>query len=248
MTEQTMNTETLEATETEAAKTPKVNDVAPIPFPDDLPTDSVATPLLEQLYSLSNDVREMVKTHREFDKGDDAAASIIRDAEAFEGETDDEFILSVRKLAKLKEAVKSLTASIEANAQAQAAEQDGNGFDADKSRQDIRAKRSEASELYKTILTVFELTGKVRVTRSATGAVEDVEPLDEYGEALDAVSKLPNVRGSKGTGSTGGNSETAKVRAWAKEEFAAGRIATEVGDKGRIPQDVQDAYAAAHAA
>lgn len=242
MTENTITPAVEESAVVEAVEAPKVKnaDLTPVEFPADLPMDGVAAPLLEKLYELNNEVREMVKLHRENDKGDDAAAAVIRDAEEFEGETDDEFISSVRKLAKLKAAVKSLTEAIQAQAQAKAAESDENGFDADKSRQDIRAKRTEGAELYRTILTVFELTGKVAVNRNATGAIEDVEALDAYGEALDAVSKFPNVRGSKGSASAG-TSDTAKVRAWAK---ATG---LEVGEKGRIPAEIVEAYNAAQA-
>ena len=71
----------------------------------------------------------------------------------------------------------------------------------------------------------------------------------EAGQFFDAVKKYTDVAtktGSRGARSGGGSKtksdrgQTQAIRAWAREN---GR---EVSDRGRISQDVQDAYNAAH--
>ena len=224
-------------------KAVKVDDLATITVPRNI-EDETAKLLLHRLYDLNNKTRALVREHREHDKGDDLAATLISDAKDFEGETDDEFILAVRKLAKMEARIAEEREAIKTLANAKAAEMSDDDFDADKSRLEIRAVRADGMAAYKTTLSVFEMTGRVSVTKSATGNVEDVEAVDAIGQALIDASFFPNVRGTKGT-SSGGNSDTAKVRAWAQS--VAEERGWTIGDKGRIHADVIEAYNEAHA-
>lgn len=236
------NTSTVDTTVSDDKET-KVDDLALLTVPRNI-EDETAKLLLQRLYDLNNKTRALVREHREHDKGDDLAATLISDAKEFEGETDDEFILAVQRLAKMEARVAEEREAIKTLANARAAEMSDDDFDADKSRTNIRAVRADGMAAYKTTLSVFEMTGRVSVTKSPTGNVEDVEAVDAIGQALIDASFFPNVRATKGGSSSGGNSDTAKVRAWAQS--VAEERGWTIGDKGRINADVIEAYNEAH--
>ncbi|PKV88187.1 Lsr2 family protein [Streptomyces sp. TLI_146] len=67
---------------------------------------------------------------------------------------------------------------------------------------------------------------------------------ESYDKLLEAVAPFTKagrrVRGSRGKSTasrpTGGNQDTAKIRAWAKEK------GYEINDRGRVPADIREAY------
>ncbi|MFJ2006711.1 histone-like nucleoid-structuring protein Lsr2 [Streptomyces chartreusis] len=96
---------------------------------------------------------------------------------------------------------------------------------------------SEASE---TI--VFGLDGKTyEIDLNDKNATKLRKALEPY---VDKGRKLNQTRGGKraGAGRIAGDSDTAQIRAWAKEN------GYEVNDRGRVPADIKEAYAKAKAA
>ena len=85
----------------------------------------------------------------------------------------------------------------------------------------------------------FGLDGRqYEIDLSTANAEKLREALRPYAAASRrAQSKSPRTTGPRS--SSGGNPETAKIRAWAKEN------GYEVSDRGRIHQSVKDAYYAA---
>lgn len=71
---------------------------------------------------------------------------------------------------------------------------------------------------------------------------ENAEKLREALKPFIEVAMKTNGRGRRSPGRSGGqrSSQTAKVRAWAKEQ------GLNVSDRGRIHQDIFDKYEAAH--
>ncbi|MEX5271550.1 Lsr2 family protein [Kocuria sabuli] len=87
----------------------------------------------------------------------------------------------------------------------------------------------------------FALDGKdYEIDLSADNAEKLREALRPYAAAGRKTTR--NGGGTRGTGNRGakGDPDTAKIRAWAKEN------GHEVSDRGRIHQSVKDAYYAAH--
>jgi hypothetical protein len=96
---------------------------------------------------------------------------------------------------------------------------------------------SEASE---TI--VFGLDGKTyEIDLNDKNAAKLRKALDPY---VDKGRKQGGARGGKRTGSArgAGDSDTAQIRAWAKEN------GYDVNDRGRVPADIKEAYAKAKVA
>ena len=85
----------------------------------------------------------------------------------------------------------------------------------------------------------FGLDGRqYEIDLSTANAEKLREALRPYAAAgRRAQGKSPRATGTRS--STGGNPETAKIRAWAKEN------GYEVSDRGRIHQSIKDAYYAA---
>ncbi|MEX5261608.1 Lsr2 family protein [Kocuria sp. CPCC 205263] len=85
----------------------------------------------------------------------------------------------------------------------------------------------------------FGLDGRqYEIDLSTANAEKLREALRPYA-AAGRRAQSKSVRTTGPRSSTGGNSETAKIRAWAKEN------GYEVSDRGRIHQSVKDAYYAA---
>lgn len=81
--------------------------------------------------------------------------------------------------------------------------------------------------------------GQYEIDLNSTNATKLRDALRPY------VSKARRASAKSGRGATtrparAGNPETPKIRAWAKEKGLA------VSDRGRIHQDIQDKYYAAH--
>ncbi|MEU3251092.1 Lsr2 family protein [Streptomyces sp. NPDC006997] len=96
---------------------------------------------------------------------------------------------------------------------------------------------SEASE---TI--VFGLDGRTyEIDLSEKNAAKLRKVLEPY---VDKGRKTSQTRGGKraGAGRATGDSDTAQIRAWAKEN------GYEVNDRGRVPADIKEAYAKAKVA
>ena len=86
----------------------------------------------------------------------------------------------------------------------------------------------------------FGLDGRhYEIDLSTTNAEKLREALRPYAASGRRTQSTP-ARTTGPRSSTGGNPETAKIRAWAKEN------GYEVSDRGRIHQDVQKAYYDAH--
>ena len=87
----------------------------------------------------------------------------------------------------------------------------------------------------------FALDGKdYEIDLSTTNAEELREALRPYAEAGRKTTRGGGSRGTRTRAAGGGDSDTAKIRAWAKENGHG------VSDRGRIHQTVKDAYYAAH--
>ncbi|MDX3695973.1 Lsr2 family protein [Streptomyces europaeiscabiei] len=95
---------------------------------------------------------------------------------------------------------------------------------------------SEASET-----VVFGLDGRTyEIDLNDKNAAKLRKALAEY---VDKGRKLNQARGSKrATGGRVADSDTAQIRAWAKEN------GYDVNDRGRVPAEIKEAYAKAKAA
>ena len=84
--------------------------------------------------------------------------------------------------------------------------------------------------------------GQYEIDLSSENATKLREALRPYVSAGRRASSAKNPRSSGTTTrpSRSGNPETPKIRAWAKEQ------GLQVSDRGRIHQDIQDKYYAAH--
>ncbi|MCC5781843.1 hypothetical protein CRM73_02580 [Kocuria sp. CCUG 69068] len=86
----------------------------------------------------------------------------------------------------------------------------------------------------------FTLDGKdYEIDLSSTNAEKLREALRPFAEAGRKTTRGAGPRGTRPR-AKGSNPDTAKIRAWAKEN------GHEVSDRGRIHQSVKDAYYAAH--
>lgn len=239
MSENTATVKATETTETETVKPAPNADLENVALPTDLPEDdATALSMLEKLYGIFNKVTNRVREHRAHDKGDDVVNALLNDPEQYSQHPD--LAEAIEKLSRAKEAVKKFTELTNTLAASIVAENSEDDFDVDKSRQDIQALRKEGTDLYKTVLAVFEFSDKVTIVKDDSGKVEDVVSEGAWGDALEKVSKFPNVRGTRGA-APAGNSETAKIREWANENGFT------VSSRGRIQADVIAAYEAAHA-
>jgi hypothetical protein len=86
----------------------------------------------------------------------------------------------------------------------------------------------------------FSLDGKdYEIDLSTANAEKLREALRPYAQAGRKATRSSGPRSTR-TRAPGSDSDTAKIRAWAKEN------GHEVSDRGRIHQSVKDAYYAAH--
>jgi hypothetical protein len=95
----------------------------------------------------------------------------------------------------------------------------------------------------KRILLLDDLTQEEGAEAVTFTIADDVYELDLTGASLDglykAVAKYTKVARHRVRGGNGTNGETQAIRAWAASN------GYEVGTKGRVPQEVVDAYNAA---
>lgn len=96
----------------------------------------------------------------------------------------------------------------------------------------------DGGEAHETV--TFALDGKsYEIDLSDAHAQKLREAMSEF---VDAGRKVAGARagGRKARGSVGGSPDTAKIRAWAKEN------GYNVNDRGRVPAEIREAYEKAH--
>ncbi|MEU5957545.1 Lsr2 family protein [Streptomyces sp. NPDC047525] len=86
----------------------------------------------------------------------------------------------------------------------------------------------------------FAIDGKTyEIDLSDKNAAKLRKALDPFQKAARRTGKATAGNRGRSSSTSGGNQDTAAIRAWAKEN------GHDVNDRGRVPQSIRDAYSAA---
>lgn len=234
----TETAETAETAETEAKPAKVKPAIKPIDYDlsavsDDSPAE---VKILASVIAPYNKTVEAIRAFNAFGNIEDKAAEVIEEAE----EGSDVARLTAA-IAQLEEKLKQAKEKRKELAKAIAIEAIDPDFDELSARAAVKDNRNEAIANFKNAQDIFALLGHVEISKDAVGRIESVDALTEYGETLLLAANVPNLRKEKGSANPAGESITSKIREWAK---AQGK---DVSERGRISQEIQDEYAAAHA-
>lgn len=203
---------------------------------------SVAQKLLNKLVPSYNALLDMRAQYKAATDVDGAVTAVV-DAADPESEIG-KLRVAIEKAHKL---IELYTPKMEELARNTAMEQFDPNFDKQKFEANYSDERSALTKAGRSILDTFEILGFVEHEKNEVGKVVDTKALTPDAEILLQVVNPPRL---SGTSATAGNSTNGdfgkKVRAWAIETNFVGTDGKAVGTKGKLSNEVKQAYIAAH--
>lgn len=203
---------------------------------------SVAQKLLNKLVPSYNALLDMRAQYKAATDVDGAVAAVV-DAADPESEIG-KLRVAIDKARKL---IELYTPKMEELARNAAMESADPNFDRQKFEANYSDERSALTKAARSILDTFEILGFVEHEKNEVGKVVDTKALTPDAEILLSVVNPPRLTGTTAASGNSTNGEFGKkVRAWALETGFTGTDGKTVGAKGKLSNEVKQAYIAAH--